>query len=56
MRDVRSMMSTRSVRIVRDVRPEQSQGLIESEHYGNCILEVWLEASRLVYCSLSEEI
>ena len=44
----------------RDVRQDQSQGLMmveaeSGEHYGNWILEVWLEASRLVYCSVSRE-
>ena len=56
------MMGVRYVRRERDmrpVRPDHSQGrglMLESEHYGNWILEVWLEASRLVYCSVSAKI
>ena len=48
---------------VRDVRSKESQGrglTLGTEYHGNWILEVWLEvwleASRLVYCSESREI
>ena len=46
------------MRGMRDVRPDHSQRrglMLDSEHYGNWILKVWLEASRLVYCSVSAE-
>ena len=66
IRGVRALRALRGLRFgrgVRDVRPEESEGrglMLESEHYGNWILEilleVWLEATRLVYCSVSREI
>ena len=59
MRYVRYVRGMRRERDMRPVRPDHSQGrglMLESEHYGNWILEVWLEASRSVYCSLSAEI
>ena len=60
-----SVRGVRGVRSERNERPDHSQGqglmIVEdwqsqSEHYRNGILEVWLEASRRLHCSLSGEI
>lgn len=57
-----SVRGVRGVRSERNERPDHSQGqglmIVEdwqsqSEHYRNGILEVWLEASRRLHCSLS---
>ena len=52
LREVRDVRDVMDVRGLRDVRSDKSQGLcliwlmVESEYFGNLILEVWLEASR----------